>query len=280
MRLYSFSQSSGLLDLNIILFPFRRSEFCVGGDRIDMSRAVPRRSGTNGVNSKATKGLTPFVEGLSSQFPVFETALACAMSKASIKPGVTTISHSSGCRLSQDPLSDHEKMHATDFADPLDDGGTARYGACEGESEGPSESRSADKAGLGEERLVGRGAPILVKSWSSPTTEIASSSAVESEVTDSASFASEKSLSEDDSEAVDGAYSCLSGDEDRRCFFKNSGVNDGIDTGRRALGFAWVLTKGVDVVADGFFQSPVEDGRGLDSFDGEDVGSSGPCGDG
>jgi hypothetical protein len=87
---------------------------------------------------------------------LFETALACAMSKASIKPGVTTISHSSGCKLSQDPPSDHEKMHATDLADPLDDGGTDRYGACEGESDGPSVSSSADKAGLGDERLVGR----------------------------------------------------------------------------------------------------------------------------
>jgi hypothetical protein len=73
-----------------------------------------------------------------------------------------------------------------------------------------------------------------VKSWSSPTVDIASS-AVESEVTDSTSSTSEKSLSEDDSEAVDGAYSCLRGDEDRRCFFKNSGVNEGIDIGRGPL---------------------------------------------
>ncbi len=31
----------------------------VGGDRMDMSSAVPRRNGTSGVSSRATKGRSP-----------------------------------------------------------------------------------------------------------------------------------------------------------------------------------------------------------------------------
>ena len=125
---YSFSQSSGLLDLNMRLLPLRKREFCVGGERIEMSRAVPRRRGTSGVNSSATSGRTPFVDGLGSSGLAIpeDTAFACPMSKASMSPGVTTISHSSGWRLSHVPPSDHEKMHATDFAAPLLVGGTVR----------------------------------------------------------------------------------------------------------------------------------------------------------
>ena len=120
--------------------------------------------------------------------------------------------------------------------------------------------------------------PNLPKSWRSPTVEIASS-AVDSEVMDSASSTSEKSLSDDDSEAVDGAYSCLRGEEDLRCFFKNSGVKDGIETGRSPFCVAGVPIKGADVCADGFFGSSVEVGRCLDSFEGAEVDSSGLCGD-
>ena len=51
--------------------------------------------------------------------------------------------------------------------------------------------------------------------------------AAESDVTDSTSSCmSDRSLSDEDSVAVDGSYSCLSGEDERRCFM-NAGVNVG-----------------------------------------------------
>lgn len=98
------------------------------------------------------------------------------------------------------------------------------------------------------------------------------SSPSDSEVTDSSSSTSEKSLSEEDSEAVDGAYSCFSGDEDRRCFFKNSGVKEGIDTGLGAVLFARAVGRGVEAVTGRFLLSSL-----LDNLDGAEPGSSGLC---
>ena len=53
-------------------------------------------------------------------------------------------------------------------------------------------------------------------------------------MTDSSSSPSEKSSSESE-EAVDGSYSCFSGDEDRRCFLRKAGVKDGSAFGRRPI---------------------------------------------
>lgn len=161
----------------MILPLLRRSEFAVGGDRMEMSRAVPRRRGTKGVSSIATKGLTPCVDGLtpvaSLNWPA--TACACAKSNASISPGVTTISHSSGCMLSHEPLSFQERIQATDLAAPFVLGGTARYGAWDGESEGRRDSWSKDCIGFGEGAFAGRRGAGLLKSFSSPSVDIASS---------------------------------------------------------------------------------------------------------
>lgn len=69
----------------------------------------------------------------------------------------------------------------------------------------------------------------LRKSLSSPIVEIAASSSAElSDVTDSASSAWEYSLSLlSVSDAVDGSYSCFSGEEDLLCRFKKAGVKEG-----------------------------------------------------
>ena len=50
------------------------------------------------------------------------------ISKTSILPGVTTILHSSGCRLSQRPASDQEKIDAIALVALPEPAGTARYG--------------------------------------------------------------------------------------------------------------------------------------------------------
>lgn len=56
-----------------------------------------------------------------------------------------------------------------------------------------------------------------------------SSSSVDSEVIDSPSVrSSEYSLSDKEYDAVDGAYSCLSGEDGRRSFFIKAGVNEGM----------------------------------------------------
>ena len=56
---YRRSQSSGVRDRSMTLLPARMTELVVGGERIEMSNAVPRRSGTSGVSSSAMSGLTP-----------------------------------------------------------------------------------------------------------------------------------------------------------------------------------------------------------------------------
>ena len=96
IKAYRASQSSGLLDRNITFWLVRIRELGVGGDRIDMSSAVPRRRGTNGVNSNANRGCTPHVEGLDRPLAPESASIGRAMllSKASIKPGVTVTLHS------------------------------------------------------------------------------------------------------------------------------------------------------------------------------------------
>ena len=90
----------------------RIRELTVGGDRMEMSRAVPRRSGTRGVTSKAIRGFTPLADGLVTSLLSGVTGLTSPMSKASINPGVTTMAHSWECKLSQTPWSDHENTEA------------------------------------------------------------------------------------------------------------------------------------------------------------------------
>ena len=106
--------------------------------------------------------------------------------------------------------------------------GTERYGPSEADSDGRMLSPS-DECCVGgplNELCWRIGIPLL-KSRSSPSVDTASS-ASDPEVTDSSYSTSEKSLP-DDSVAVDGSYSCFSGDDDLRGLLKNAGVKEGID---------------------------------------------------
>ncbi len=78
-------------------------ELGVGGERTLMSSAVPRRRGTSGVNSRAIKGLSHSCDTDESSESVSDRSvvvigLECAalISKASTRPGVITMLHSSG----------------------------------------------------------------------------------------------------------------------------------------------------------------------------------------
>lgn len=86
-----------------------------------MSIAVPRRIGTSGVSSMEMRGLED--RDVRSGDDEFETG---SVLKASIKPGLTIMLHSSGIRLSQLPLSDQAKMFATAFVDLVGCNGTVR----------------------------------------------------------------------------------------------------------------------------------------------------------
>src|SRR5947207_12983107 len=70
IRLYNFSHSSGLRERNIILFPDVILDLLVGGERTIMSKAVPRRMGTSGVNSSAISGYSEILESGSEESPV------------------------------------------------------------------------------------------------------------------------------------------------------------------------------------------------------------------
>ena len=96
-------------------------EFVVGGERMEMSRAVPRRSGTRGVSSNATRGRNDASEDRVEPFPSRLEGAVCGLmgsewagliSYASIRPGVMTMLHSSGCRGVQWPAFDQVKMDA------------------------------------------------------------------------------------------------------------------------------------------------------------------------
>jgi hypothetical protein len=88
------SHSSTLLERNMTLLLARIKELVVGGDLIEISSAVPRRRGTRGVTSNATRGWTPLAEGLVKSLRADPLGAASLMSKASISPGVTKITHS------------------------------------------------------------------------------------------------------------------------------------------------------------------------------------------
>lgn len=148
-------------------------------------------------------------------------------------PGETTISHSSGCMFCHAPVSDQARIWARLFADGAWCCGTPRYGPLDAESEGPRDSPAIEEPDFDAGRLVRRTVPNLPKFRRSPTVDTPSSfSSLESEsdVTESISSTSERSLPDDDSVAVEGSYSCLSGDEDLLPFLMKAGVNDGTFT--------------------------------------------------
>lgn len=150
------------------------------------------------------------------------------MSNASMSPGVTITLHSCGCKLSQDPRSDQEKIDATTLEALPACCGTVLYGACDADCDGDREAFCPENKDSGGEVRFGcclGGGPRCI-GFSSPRTS-KPSSPEDSDVIDSSSLRSEASLSDDDSVAVEGSYSCFSGDEERRVFFMNAGVNDG-----------------------------------------------------
>ena len=146
-----------------------------------------------------------------------------------MRPGVTTIWHSSGCTLSHDPRSAHAKRHATVLAELALGSSATRKGERDADSDAPRVTSLVERGagGRGRDRAVGLTGPCRLKSFSSPNTETAQSSS-DSEVIDSPSSWSEYSLPDGDSEAVDGSYSCFSGDDVRLCCCMNAGVKDGI----------------------------------------------------
>jgi hypothetical protein len=133
---YKASHSPAFRDRNMTLLVALTFEFAVGGDRIEMSSAVPLRKGTSGVSSKATRGCTVGDELRESESLLASPppSLECAadISKASINPGDTTIEHSFRSIGSQPPLSDHEQTMAIVLAflapEMFETGGTDRYG--------------------------------------------------------------------------------------------------------------------------------------------------------
>lgn len=68
----------------MMLFPDVICEFGVGGERMEMSMAVPRRRGTSGVSSRATKGRPLLVI---SSGPVMTEATSEKASRSSTGPG-------------------------------------------------------------------------------------------------------------------------------------------------------------------------------------------------
>ena len=91
----------------------------VGGERILISIAVPRRIGTRGVSSSATNGRAL----LSSSVPDG----AFPISYASMSPGLIITLQSSGKMLSQEPFSDQANTDATTVDDLLGCQGTDLY---------------------------------------------------------------------------------------------------------------------------------------------------------
>lgn len=106
----------------------------VGGDRMLMSIAVPRRRGTSGVSSIEMSGRDDR-DDRSDEFE-FESGVIL---KASMSPGLTTMLHSSGVRLSQLPLSDQPNRDATTLLDLAGCTGTVRYPLWDAELEGERE---------------------------------------------------------------------------------------------------------------------------------------------
>lgn len=133
---YSCAHSVALRLLSMMLLPVWMRDSGVGGDRIEMSMAVDLRSGTRGVSSTATKGARPSVCTISSPSARKGLEWFIVISKTSIFPGVTTILHSSGCRLSQRPASDQAKIDAIVLEALPESCGTARYGVFDADCDG------------------------------------------------------------------------------------------------------------------------------------------------
>ena len=112
---YNCAHSAGLRLRSMMLFPLLMRDSAVGGERIEISMAVDLRRGTKGVSSTATRGALFSVLIISS--PSARKGFECVaeISWTSIFPGVTTMLHSSGCKLSHRPASDHVKIDAIAF---------------------------------------------------------------------------------------------------------------------------------------------------------------------
>jgi hypothetical protein len=213
-----------------------------------MSNAVPRRRGTIGVNSNATRGCCVTDDVLESASDVrspegfWSPECAADISNASIRPGEITIEHSSGYICSQEPLSDHAQTIAivlnVELLAMLFEDGTLRYGPCEAESEGASVRVPLVEAGVGccvciwtafDNFLL---APVTATSGvcMSCTSDMKSC-----EVSEDESDISSLAESDDDSDAVEGAYSRFNGDDDR-LFLPLSGLGLGFSTGSEGFG--------------------------------------------
>lgn len=123
---YSCAHSVALRLLSMMLFPVVMRESGVGGERMEMSIAVDLRKGTKGVSSTAIRGARPPGCIISSPSDTSGLEWVAVISNTSILPGVTTMLHSSGCRLSHRPASDQEKMDAIAFVALAESVGTAR----------------------------------------------------------------------------------------------------------------------------------------------------------
>jgi len=78
----------------LVLWGWRVDE-AVGGERMEISSAVPRRNGTRGVSSSATRGREISDEGADEASEVEGREGMAFNLKASIRPGVMLILHSS-----------------------------------------------------------------------------------------------------------------------------------------------------------------------------------------
>lgn len=123
---YSCAHSAALRLLSMMLLPVVMRESGVGGERMEMSMAVDLRRGTRGVSSTAIRGARPPGCMISSPSDTSGFECVAVISKTSILPGVTTILHSSGCRLSHRPASDQEKIDPIALVALPELAGTAR----------------------------------------------------------------------------------------------------------------------------------------------------------
>jgi len=73
----------------------RRIEDAVGGERMEISSAVPRRRGTKGVSSRATRGRETSDDGADEASEVEGLEGMAFNLKASMRPAVMLILHSS-----------------------------------------------------------------------------------------------------------------------------------------------------------------------------------------
>lgn len=133
---YNCAHSAALRLLSMMLLPVLTRDSAVGGDRMEMSMAVDLRRGTSGVSSTATRGARPSVWIISSPSAKNGLEWWAVISNTSILPGVTTMLHSSGCKLSHLPVSDQANMEAMVLEALPDPCGTARYGVFDADCDG------------------------------------------------------------------------------------------------------------------------------------------------